>query len=360
MIMKSTTLLAAGTLLFMGTACSQRTGWSIDGTVGGVDKDTKLAIEANNAGHWYVLDSVATDNNGKFSYMAPEPAHFPEILRVTLPGKGSVYFPVDSVDAVTLTADAASYGKKQTLGGTALAATIGAIDSLVSASTDVDVLRRQLVDYITSDTTAIVSYYIIGKSVGSEPLYNPNEALGNRVYGAAAQVFANRRPNDPRGAALRQAFFNGRIALGKATPTEQVIELPEAGLIDIVRYDDKGQSHSLADIAKQNNVVLLSFTNYALEVSPAYNAILYDVYQKNLGKGLGIYQLAFDGNEVTWKEAARNLPWTTVWNAPTDGSSVVVQYNVGVLPLTYIIKNGELVERVADPEKLAAAVNKYL
>lgn len=313
--MKKSTIIAASALALVAAACSQRTGWSIEGSVEGAAEGTKLAIEANNAGHWYVLDSVPLDNNGKFSYMAPEPAHFPEILRATLPGKGSVYFPVDSIDAVTLTANAATFGKEQSIGGTALASTIGSIDSLVAVTSDVDELRRGLVDYITSDTTAIVAYYVIGKSVGSTPVFDPNDPLGNRIYGAAAQVFANRRPDDPRGVALRQAFFHGRVALGKAAPTEQVIEVPETGLIDIVRFDSKGQSHSLTDMAKENKVVLLSFTNYSLDVSPAYNALIYDIYQKNAGKGLGIYQVAFDADEVTWKEAARNLPWTTVWNA---------------------------------------------
>ena len=225
----------------------------------------------------------------------------------------------------------------------------------------IDALRRNLVTYITADTTGIVAYYVVGKAVGSTPLFNPKEPLGNRIYGAAAQVFASYRPDDPRGLALRQAFFEGRRAMGRAVPAgEQVIEVPATGVIDIVRYDSKGVRHSLAEMAEKGNVLLLSFTDYSLPVSPAYNAVLYDAYNKYAGKGLTIYQLAFDSEEVAWKEAARNLPWVTVWNSPTDGASVIMQYNVGGLPLTYIIDtNGELAERVENPDNIGKSLAKY-
>jgi len=359
--MKTTILVLAAAASLCLTCCNKRTGWSIDGNISGLSSDTKIALEANNAGHWYLVDSISVPSNGKFSYMSPEAAHYPEILRLSLPGKGAVYFPVDSLDAVSLTADAATFGTRHTLGGTEMARKVGTIDSLVSVSADIDELRRNLVPYITTDTTGIVAYYVVGKAVGSTPLFDPKEPLGNRIYGAAAQVFASHCPDDPRGLALRQAFFDGRRAMGRAVPAAgQVIEVPATGVIDIVRYDSKGVSHSLAEMAGKGNVMLLSFTDYSLPVSPAYNAVLYDAYNKYAGQGLAIYQLAFDADEVSWKEAARNLPWVTVWNAPADGASVVMQYNVGGLPLTYIIdKNGELAERVENPDNIAKALAKY-
>ena len=64
---------------------------------------------------------------------------------------------------------------------------------------------------------------------------------------------------------------------------------------------------------------------------------------------------------MEWKRKADNLPWITVWNSPVDGAEVLMQYNVGALPVTYVIgRDGTIAERVTDPAKLAAAVARAM
>ena len=348
--------------MLVAASCSGPKGWSVSGNVAGLPQGSALAIEANNGNSWYVIDSVSVADNGSFTYSAEAPVPYADIMRLTLPDKGSIYFPVDSVDAVSITADAANYGVNHKLAGTGMAEIFGVVDSIVAATPEVDDLRKKLVNFITTDTTGLVAYYVVSKAKGATPVFNSKEPFGNRVYGAAAQVFATYRPLDVRGQALKRAYFEGRMAMGHVTTSEEtVLEASEAGLIDITRYDDKGVSHSLAEIAGKKGPVILSLTDYGSEVSPAYNALLFDIYNKYKDRGLEIYQLAFDGNEVSWKEAARNLPWITVWNAPTDGVGVLMQYNVGALPLTYIIdRNGDIGARVTDPDQLEKTVARYL
>lgn len=344
------------------TGCNDGS-WSVSGSVYGTGGGAKMAVEAYNAGHWYVLDSVKIGRNGSFSYRGSEPMPSADILRLTLPGSGSVYFPVADGDKVVVTADASDFATRHTLGGTELARTVSVIDSVAAATKDPAVLQRTLASFVTTDTTGIVAYYTVGKSVGNVQIFNPTESFGNRVYGAAAQVYSHYRPDDPKGHALRKAYFEGRLAMGKFVPVEQeetVIEVPEAGIIDIVRYDNTGSEQRLSDIAAKGGVVLLSFTNYDMPASPAYNKILNDLYELYKDRGLEIYQIAYDSNEVTWKEAARNLPWITVWNSPHDGVSTLAAYNVGVLPLTYVInRKGELSERVVEPTRLPGIVARH-
>lgn len=358
--MKIKCIMAAAAVLLLSSCAKE--GWSIKGRVDGAEQGTKLAIEAFNAGRWYVLDSVAVGSDGRFNYQAGEPMPVADILRLQYPGKGSVYFPVDSVDEITVEASASVFGTGHRLSGTALASAVASVDSTVAATADMSELRRKLTDYITNDTTGLIAYYAVGKAVDNKPVFDPTDNMGNRVYGAAAQVFARFRPLDPRGATLKQAYFEGRKALGKisAEPVERVVELPETGLFDIVRYDAKGTEHSLAEAASKGKVVLLSFTDYSLEGSPAYNAILNDLYKLYQSKGIDIYQIAFDGDEAGWKSAAKNLPWTAVWNAPSDGSGVLSMYNVGAVPMTFIIdRKGEIAARVVDPTDLPKEVAKY-
>lgn len=352
---------AAGALALMA-ACSGPKGWTVEGNLSGVEKGGKIAVEALNNGNWYPIDSVTVGNEGAFKYTAATPASRPEVYRLSLPA-GAICFPVDSVDVVKVEPSGNGY----TLSGTYLAKMVSRVDSVMNeaaarkAAYDDAMLRRALVDIITNDTTGLVAYYALGKTVGNQLVFNPAENFGNRVYGAAAQVFASHQPLDPRGQMLKEAYIRGKVALGKvdlsALP-ETTIDANETGLIDITLYDDKGTAHTLAEVAKDNKVVILNFTAYTLENSPELNLILNKLYTLYNSKGMEIYQVAFDGDEVEWKTSARNLPWVTVWNSPADGDQVLAKYNVGAIPMSFIIRNGELVKRVINPNDLPAEVGK--
>ncbi len=355
--------IAYAAALALTASCSGPKGWTVEGNVKGVEKGSKIAVEALNNGNWYAIDSVSVGSDGKFKYTAEAPAARPEVFRLNLPG-GALCFPVDSVDVVKVEPSANGY----TLSGTYLAAMVSRVDSVMAdaaarklAYDDAD-LRHALVGFITSDTTGIVAYYTLGKTLDNRLIFNPAESLGNRVYGAAAQVFATHNPDDPRGQMLKEAYMRGRVALGKvglsAVP-EQTIDAQETGLIDIVRYDDKGARHSLAELAKDKKVVLLNFTAYGLENSPELNIVLNKMYILYKDKGFEIYQIAFDPEEVEWKKSARNLPWVTVWNSPAEGDDALVSYNVGAVPMTFIIRNGEIAKRVVNPAELPAEVGKF-
>lgn len=342
-------------------SCSGPKGWSVEGKISDPATE-KVALEAYNNGLWYNIDSLSVDKNGRFSYSAPEPAHYADIYRLSTPG-GTIYFPIDSCDKVFVEAAGAHFGTGYRLSGTDMARTVASVDSTIAAgSADVDALRRALVEYITADTTGLVSYYVVGKAVGGKPLFDPNESFGNRVYGAVAHKFSLVAPDDPRANAVTAAYFAGRKSLGRLPEGPQtVLEVEETGYIDIENYDDRGVKHSISDLVAEGKVVVLSFTAYTADNSVVYNAILNDMYNKYKDRGVEIFQIAFDDNEQDWKTVARNLPWITVWNSPADGVTALAQYNVGSLPVTFIInRKGEIVARVSDPDKISAEVAKYL
>ena len=104
---------AAAAILILGS-CSDKK-WQAEGTVaGGADKS--LVLEAPNGyGGWYPVDTVTISSDGAFKVKG-EPAGHPEIYRLTL-GKESVYFPVDSLESINITADASAFGTAYTLTG---------------------------------------------------------------------------------------------------------------------------------------------------------------------------------------------------------------------------------------------------
>lgn len=360
--MKALYIAALAAAAVMGS-CSEPQGWSVSGTVGGAPEETRLALENFSNGRWLLVDSLDVDGSGSFGYTAAQPARYAELMRLTLSGRGSIYFPVDSSDNVMVETDYDTYGHAR-VSGTVAAQAFTRVDSTIAANGNtVSVsLQRELAQQLIADTTGIVAYYILSKSIGDRRIFDPDEAFGNRIYGAAAQVFAQYQPDDPRGLALRQSYFDGRRALGRMPQPDStnVLEVTETGVIDIVRYDYAGTRHSLAELAGSGKVILLSFTAYDIPQSPDYNAILHDLYTRYHDNGLEIYQLAFDESEVDWKSAAVNLPWITVWNSPTDGDMALRQYNVGAVPLTYVIdRNGTIGERIVNANDLERAVARY-
>ena len=76
--------LLAGVSLFV--ACSSHSGWSLKGNVEGAEPGTRLAVEACNAGNWYVLDLWLWVKTVRLIIMRPSRlngpkscvSHFPE------------------------------------------------------------------------------------------------------------------------------------------------------------------------------------------------------------------------------------------------------------------------------------------
>ena len=231
------------------------------------------------------------------------------------------------------------------------------VDGALADST----LKAGLNDIAINDSTCIAAYYIINKNIGGKPLYDLSRRRDLGIVGAVAQRFADMRPDDPRTKWLTQIYLTTRQLNNPAAAPALSLQAKESGLIDIVRYDNRGVEQSLARLAEKGGVTLLSFTSYDGEGSPAYNVALAELRTRYGAQGLEIYQIAFDADEVEWKRKADNLPWITVWNSPVDGAEVLMQYNVGALPVTYVIgRDGTIAERVTDPAKLAAAVARAM
>lgn len=361
--MKSSYIAAAFVAVALASCARHPKGWGVEGEINGEGEFT-LALEGFNNGIWYVVDSLRTED-GKFKYDSDVPAPFPEIMRLGL-GDRYIYFPVDSLDHISILADAADFSNDYRLDGSPQARTIKSLDSLINISvaergtllTLADrSLKNELFVRAFEDPSVMPLYYLINKSVGNNALFDISDSGDLRFFGAVAQRFMTDSPDDPRGQFLADVYKNARAA---KSPNVMEIEVPEMSIIDIARIDSRGVSHSLADMASKGDVVLLSFTVYGSESSPAYNVLLNSLYEKYHSKGLQIYQVAFDDDESFWKENARNIPWTAVWNSTTDGNVVLANYNVRRLPATFIIdRSGTVAARVDDPAGLEKEVARF-
>lgn len=353
--------------LVLTVSCGNSNQWHLEGRIDGLGEKDLVVLEGNNQGYWYPMDTIEVRGNGSFSY-SREAQGYPDIYRLRI-GEKSLYFPIDSIETISLSAQAPNIDVNHSLSGTPQAENLERVDSLLRAEvssagaqavTANASLKRELGKMILADPAGIVPYYIISKRVGGQPLFNPAVKEDLRIIGAVANAFNEQRPSDPRTTYLRNLFISNRPKSGKVNE-ENVAYANEVRAFDINLFDNEGKKHSLLDLTSKGNVVILNFTAYTAQESPAFNVMLNKVYEKYHSQGLEIFQVAFDDDEYAWKQTAKNLPWITVLNGAADGDKALRDYNVGSLPAIFIFdRNGDVVERVTDLNTLDSSVARRL
>ncbi len=345
------------------TACNGNK-FHVDGTIDGAS-DTTLVLEQSSNGEWFIIDSVKVGKNGKFSVSADAP-EVPSIFQLRL-GDQSICFPIDSLDHLTLTAKMPNYARDYTIAGSEHAEQVMKIDkeamqfaSGQKSEAELKAWKDQLARQIVVDPSGIVAYYTINKYIGNKPLFDPLDDNDLRIIGAVANAFNSFRPDDPRTNYLVNLLLDGQRRRRTMSAPTDTVYADVATIIDIKLQDYSGKDYKLSEVAAANRVVLLDFTAYAIDVSPQLNKLLNDIYQSYHSRGLEIYQVSLDPDNVIWREAAKNLPWITVFDPMGINSQTVGAYNVNGIPTTFIIRNSEIVERVEDATRLKAAVAKYL
>lgn len=365
-LFKSSLLLLPVAAAMMLTGCSGKK-WNAEGAVAGAEGQQMLLEAPNGNGGWYPVDTIEVGKDGKFK-VSGEPFGHPELLRLTL-GSQSAYFPLDSIETVTIQANAADFQASARLSGSESADKMQEVNDLIArtaAAKGVDAvafdadLKRELAEVILRNPADIVAYYLVFHRVGDVRIFSPTEKSDLRIIGAVANAYTQHRPADPRTALLKDLFLSNRKAVMPSTSNDTIVanemQFPEISLLD-----ETGKRQSLSDIAGNGKVVVLCFTAYTAQGSQALNVELNKLYSAHRAQGLEIFQVGVDDDEFQWKQSAKNLPWITVYNTPKDGAQSLIDYNVGQLPAIFILnRNGDLVERVDALNRLESTVNRYL
>lgn len=360
--MKLNPILSAAIAAAICSSCADSNQWTVTGTIEGAN-GTTIYIETAGTGGWTLLDSIMTEANGRFTYSHTAP-QVPDIFRLRM-GDKMLYFPIDSIETVTVNTDIKHFDRNFTITGSPDAEMLSAIDRRVNRLIDRDdlnsdsitALKRDLTDMWLADPSSIVGYYMINKLINGVPLFNPSNKFDLRVIGGVATAFSENRPGDPRTAFLERLYLSNRAR--NIVPTDTIVT-DEVSFFDIKLYDNSGIQQSLIDAAGKNKVVMINFTSYDEEFSPSLNVLLNKIYKAHHDKGLEIYQVSFDADEFFWRESAKNLPWITVHSPETGSAELLMRYNVRQLPTVFLIRYGELLERVSDLSTLESSVARYL
>ena len=136
----------------------------------------------------------------------------------------------------------------------------------------------------------------------------------------------------------------------------------EIGFTDITLPDVKGQKVTLSNVDAK--VILVHFWTATEAAQKMFNVeLLKSIYNDYHKRGFEIYQVSLDVDKARWARVVKeqNLPWINVCDRLGAASPYAITYNIPVLPATYIIADGELVDgQVVDEKSLRRLLDGLL
>ena len=374
--------LLALVLVGMG-ACDNGPKFKVQGEIAGAENKT-LYLEASGLEGVVLLDSVKLGSNGSFSFAEACPES-PEFYRLRMGGQ-VINFAVDSIETITVKADAAKFDTDYTIEGSEnnlkikelvmLQAELQQkVDKLSKSGMPAGLAQTQLVNYVNEYKEKVkrgyiyaapnqsYAYFALFQTLNGYMIFDPMSNKEDvKCFAAVATSLNNAYPHADRSRNLYNMVIKGMK--NTREPQQEVVEIDpsiikEADIIDIKLKDLKGNARTLTEL--KGKVVLIDFTVYNNAMSAAHNLALRELYDKYQAKGLEIYQISLDTDEHFWKTSADNLPWVCVRDAAGPYSQYVSIYNVAGLPSVFLVgRDNVLKMRGENIKDLEAEIRKLL
>ena len=381
----STRLLTVlGLCMFLFSACNNSSDFTVKGVVAGADGQL-MYLENVGISNVVTLDSIKLAPGGKFKFTEKRP-EYPDFYRLRLNNQ-LINFAVDSTETISFVADAGTFATSYSVEGSENSKAIKAITlAQLDANQAISRLRKEYEDKMISDTTyrtkvlaaadaykevarkyiysapmSTAAYFALFQQIDGLLFFDLYDRKDVKAYGAVATSYDHAYPESPRSKHLYNLTLQSMKVLRAQRPVDYSnVETKEISLLDIELPDVRGEVVKLSTVAP-GKVVLINFTAYQTEWSPALNMALGELYTKYHDQGLEIYQVSLDSDFHFWRNGASNLPWVTVRDPQSVYSQVAGLYNVKQLPALFILdRKGNLVKRVEDVKKLETDVKAVL
>lgn len=381
----STRLLTVlGLCMFFFSACNNSSDFIVKGVVAGADGQL-MYLENVGISNVVTLDSIKLAPGGKFKFTEKRP-EYPDFYRLRLNNQ-LINFAVDSTETISFVADAGTFATSYSVEGSENSKAIKAITlAQLDANQAISRLRKEYEDKMISDTTyrmkvlaaadaykevarkyiysapmSTAAYFALFQQIDGLLFFDLYDRKDFKAYGAVATSYNHTYPESPRSKHLYNLTLQSMKVLRAQRPVDYSnVETKEISFLDIELPDVRGEVVKLSTVAP-GKVVLINFTAYQTEWSPALNMALGELYTKYHDQELEIYQVSLDSDFHFWRNGASNLPWVTVHDPQSVYSQVAGLYNVKQLPALFILdRKGNLVKRVEDVKKLEADVKAVL
>ena len=375
----STRLLTVlGLCMFFLSACNNSSDFTVKGVVAGADGQL-MYLENVGISNVVTLDSIKLAPGGKFKFTEKRP-EYPDFYRLRLNNQ-LINFAVDSTETISFVADAGTFATSYSVEGSENSKAIKAITlAQLDANQAISRLRKEYEDKMISDTTyrmkvlaaadaykevarkyiysapmSTAAYFALFQQIDGLLFFDLYDRKDVKAYGAVATSYNHTYPESPRSKHLYNLTLQSMKVLRAQRPVDYSnVETKEISFLDIELPDVRGEVVKLSTVAP-GKVVLINFTAYQTEWSPALNMALGELYTQYHD------QVSLDSDFHFWRNGASNLPWVTVHDPQSVYSQVAGLYNVKQLPALFILdRKGNLVKRVEDVKKLEADVKAVL
>lgn len=377
-------LIFFGICMLLFTACHNTSDFTVKGVVSGADGHT-MYLENVDISTTRILDSIKLTAAGKFKFKEKRPA-YPDFYRLRLNNQ-LINFSVDSTETITIAADAGTFATSYSVDGSENSKAIKAITlAQLDANQIISRLRKEYNEKMISDTTyrekileaanaykevarkyiytapmSTAAYFALFQQIDGLLFFDLYDKTDSKAFGAVATSFDHYYAESPRAKHLYNLAMQSLKVIRAQRPVDfSTIETKEVSFLDVALPNVKGEVVKLSSVA-EGKPVLINFTAYQAEWSPALNMSLGDLYTKYHDKGLEIYQVSLDSDAHLWRNIASNFPWTCVRDPESVYSQVAGMYNVKQLPAIFLLNNkGVLIKRVEDVKQLEADVKAIL
>ncbi|MEG0499970.1 MAG: thioredoxin-like domain-containing protein [Rikenellaceae bacterium] len=364
--MRKITLIAIITVVCVLCGCSGKNGSAkIKGEFSGM-KQVNIVVEEIVPGRIMFLDSVKTNNRGRFSFKYRFRDENPVFIRLRYEDDYLTLLasPGEKIVVNTIINLSRNYSVSGSEGSQLVRdLNVGALntcykmDSLYPAylSSTLSEERRKLeVEftelYVQQKRNSIEFLIRNSKSMASlmalyQTLPTGLEVFGEkndfRYFAMIADSLSVAYPTSPHVKSLMKSVENRTRAIERTQSFNVSESLPPIDLPDIY-----GAEHSLASLVN-DKTILLTFWSATDPSSAMLNKELKELYTGMKDHGFEIYQVSLDEDKNIWVSAIveQNIPWISVRDEAGGSRSVAARtYQINSLPANYLIdRNGNIV-----------------
>jgi hypothetical protein len=217
---------------------------------------------------------------------------------------------------------------------------------------------RQCVKYILENSRSLTAVPVLYQNFGPElPVFSQNTDAIHCVNVADSLALAY-----PQSKYVRALRKEAERRYGYMELEAKLRTVSPVGFPDIVLPDINAQQVRLSEV--DSKVIMLFFWDPSNANQKMFNLdILESLHNDYHKKGFEIYQVALTTDKAAWAQIVKkqNLPWINVCDRLGAASQYVTTYNIPVLPATYIIADGELVDgEIVDEKSVRRLLDKLL
>lgn len=376
-------------ILFTGISCKDsKPQFTIEGKISNADSTT-LYLEKRGLSETIIIDSIRLNADGNYTLKgdAPQYSEF-YVLRLN---NQAINIAIDSIETIKINADKPTFAttytvegsidsekmKEVTLAQYKLTKDLRRLTAMYNAkeitgdeyadqtAKAINSYKIKAQDIVRSNYAGMAAYYALYQKVDGLLIFDLYDKTDRRLFQSTATSWKNKRPDSPRTIQMEQ-FVLEVLADIKRTQDMQsrLQDVTEKNVVDSQEYynislpDKSGKQIEIASF--KGKPVLLDFTSYRADFSPAHNIQLNSLYEKYKDKFV-IYQVSFDDDDHIWRNAVSNLPWVCVRDSKSFASDLLLKFNVQGLPTIFLIdKKGYIAKRIHVSDNMENEIKKIL